>query len=211
MEHLVDIVLYLEGERFHNHRILRGVKNRFGAIDEIGVFEMNECGMQQVSNPSKLFLQERTEEIPGSVVAATIEGNRPILIEIQALVTKTVFGYPKRTTSGFDLNRLNLLLAILTKRARLNLGNYDVYINVVGGFKIKDPGVDLAVCMAIVSAYINKKVDKDSCLYGEVGLSGEIRNVKFLDKREAEAKRLGFKKIIKDKYLGYAIKNVFQK
>lgn len=211
LEHLVDVVLYLEGERFHNHRILRGVKNRFGAIDEIGVFEMNESGMQQVSNPSKLFLHERTEEIPGSVVAATIEGNRPILIEIQALVTKTVFGYPKRTTSGFDLNRLNLLLAILTKRARLNLGNYDVYINVVGGFKIKDPGVDLAVCMAIVSAYINKKVDKDLCLYGEVGLSGEIRNVKFLDKREAEAKRLGFKKIIKDKYLGYAIKNVFQK
>lgn len=209
LEHLVDVVLYLEGERFHNHRVLRGVKNRFGAIDEIGVFEMNEQGMQEVKNPSKLFLQERSEEIPGSVVGATIEGNRPILIEIQALVTKTVFGYPKRTTSGFDLNRLNLLLAILTKRAKLSLGNYDVYINVVGGFKIKDPGVDLAVCMAIVSAFLNKKINKNVCLFGEVGLSGEIRNVKFAEKRSGEAKRLGFVKIVQDKYLGYAIRKVF--
>jgi len=211
LEHLVDVVLYLEGERFHNHRILRGVKNRFGAIDEIGVFEMSEKGMIEVVNPSKIFLAERNIGVSGSVVTAAVEGNRPILVEIQALVTKSNFGYPKRTTSGFDLNRLNLLLAILAKRGKLQLGNYDVYVNIVGGFKIKDPGIDLAVCMAIASAFLNKKVSNNICLFGEVGLSGEIRQVRFAEKRKEEAVRLGFDCLANNKFIINVISEIFQK
>lgn len=210
LEHLVDAVMYLEGERYHNNRILRAIKNRFGAIDEIGVFEMTQKGMIEVANASKLFLEERTKNVPGSVVSATVEGNRPILVEIQALVTPSIFGFPKRTTSGFDLNRLNLLLAILTKRAKINFGKYDVYINVVGGFKIKDPGVDLAVCVAAVSAYSNKKVDPKICLFGEVGLSGEIRKVRFQEKRNKEAKRLGFSRSIVSNYIYDIMREIFK-
>lgn len=211
LEHLVDVVLYLEGERYHNTRILRGVKNRFGAVDEIGVFEMTQKGLEELTNPSKLFLAERSENVPGSVVTSTMEGTRPFLVEIQALTSTTNFGYPKRTASGFDLNRLNLLVAVLQKRAGLKLGNQDIYVNVVGGFKIKDPGVDLAVCTAIASAYLNKSINSKTCLFGEVGLSGEIRTVNFAKKREEEAKRLGFSKIPKVRYINEIIKELFKK
>lgn len=211
LEHLVDVVLYLEGERYHNNRILRAQKNRFGSIDEIGVFEMNLRGMVEVKNPSKLFLEERSKNIAGSVAAATVEGNRPILVEVQALVTKSNFGYPKRTTSGFDLNRLNLIIAILSQRGKINLGNYDVYANIVGGLKIKDPGIDLAVAIAITSAFLQKPVDTKICLFGELGLSGEIRQVKFDKKRYLEAKRLGFKSLDKGRYLGILINKLFKK
>lgn len=211
LEHLVDVVLYLEGERYHNNRILRAQKNRFGSIDEIGVFEMEERGMVEVKNPSKLFLEEKNKDISGSVVAVTVEGNRPILVEVQALVSKTNFGYPKRTTSGFDLNRLNLIIAILSQRGRVNLGNYDVYINIVGGLKVKDPGIDLAIAIAIVSAYVKKSVANNYAFFGELGLSGEIRKVKFDKKRTNEAKRLGFKKINHDKYLGILISKLFKR
>lgn len=211
LEHLVDVVLYLEGERYHNTRILRGVKNRFGAVDEIGVFEMTQNGLEELTNPSKLFLAERSENVPGSVVTSTMEGTRPFLVEIQALTSTTNFGYPKRTASGFDLNRLNLLVAVLQKRAGLKLGNQDIYVNVVGGFRVKDPGVDLAVCAAIASAYLNKSIDSKTCLFGEVGLSGEIRSVNFAKKREEEAKRLGFTKIPKARYINEIIKELFKK
>lgn len=211
LEHLVDVVLYLEGERYHNTRILRGVKNRFGAVDEIGVFEMTQKGLEELINPSKLFLAERSENVPGSVVTSTMEGTRPFLVEIQALTSTTNFGYPKRTASGFDLNRLNLLVAVLQKRAGLKLGNQDIYVNVVGGFRIKDPGVDLAVCTAITSAYLNKPIDSKTCLFGEVGLSGEIRTVNFAKKRQEEAKRLGFNKIVQERYLNVIIKKIFSR
>lgn len=210
LEHLVDVVLYLEGERYHNNRILRAQKNRFGSIDEIGVFEMDEKGMVEVKNPSKLFLEEKGDNVSGSAVAVTVEGNRPILIEVQALVSKTNFGYPKRTTSGFDLNRLNLIIAILSQRGRINLGNYDVYINIVGGLKINDPGADLAVGMAIVSAFTKKPIGNKYAFFGELGLSGEIRKVKFDKKRANEAKRLGFDKICKDRYISFLISKLFK-
>lgn len=190
LEHLVDVVLYLEGEKYHGTRILRGIKNRFGATDEIGVFEMSEKGLIE-GNPSKLFLTNQLKAASGSIITATIEGTRPFLVEIQALTTPTNFGYPKRTASGFDLNRLNLLIAVLTKRAGINLSNQDVYINISGGYRLKDPGADLAVCLAIVSAYKNKLIDKKMCVFGEVGLSGEIRPVAYEKKRVEEAKRMG--------------------
>lgn len=204
LEHLVDVVLYLEGERYHDSRILRGAKNRFGATDEIGIFEMGEKGMQEVKNPSKIFLEERTENVAGSVVTATMEGTRPLLVEIQALCTPTNFGYPKRTASGFDLNRLNLLTAVLIKRAGINLSGQDIYLNIAGGFRLKDPGIDLAVCAAIASAYKNKPINSKLCLFGEVGLSGEIRRVRFSEKRQIEAKRLGYLSI--DKH----VRNLYQ-
>ncbi|MCL5795473.1 MAG: DNA repair protein RadA [Patescibacteria group bacterium] len=204
LEHLVDVVLYLEGERYHDSRVLRGAKNRFGATDEIGIFEMGEKGMQEVKNPSKIFLEERATNVAGSVVTATMEGTRPLLVEIQALCTPTSFGYPKRTASGFDLNRLNLLAAVLMKRAGLNLSTQDIYLNIAGGFKLKDPGIDLAVCAAIASAFKNKPINGKLCLFGEVGLSGEIRRVRFSEKRNQEAKRLGFAS------LDAKIKNVYQ-
>ncbi|MCL5407068.1 MAG: DNA repair protein RadA [Patescibacteria group bacterium] len=199
LEHLVDAVLYLEGERFHQHRILRGVKNRFGTTDEIGIFEMTEKGLVEVKNPSKLFLAERLSNTPGTVVTATIEGSRSLLVEVQALTTTTVFGYPQRRTSGFDLNRLQLLIAVMQKKAGINLANQDVFINIVGGVKIIEPAVDLAVVLAIASAARGKVVDPKLCAFGELGLSGEIRRVLREDKRKAEAERLGFNKFIKEK------------
>lgn len=205
LEHLVDVVLYLEGERYHGTRILRGVKNRFGATDEIGVFEMAEKGLIEIKNPSKLFLEERLKGTPGSVVTATMEGTRPFLVEIQALTSQTVFGYPRRTASGFDLNRLQLLIAVLSKRTGINLYNQDVYLNVVGGFRLKEPAVDLAVCLAIVSAFKNKPVPAKICAYGEIGLSGEIRTVSHLQKRATEARRLGFDQIIRAKTVSEVI------
>ncbi len=194
LEHLVDTVLYLEGERFNDARILRGVKNRFGATDEIGIFSMQGKGMMEVSNPSELFLSER-QEGPGSVVTVALEGTRPLLVEIQAIVVPTHFGYPKRTSSGFDLNRLNLLAAVVSKNGGLDLSNHDIYLNVVGGVKLKEPAADLAVCAAIISSARNKSFGKDSCLFGEVGLMGETRNVTRKAEREKECKKLGFANI----------------
>ena len=196
LEHMVDVVLYLEGERFHDLRILRTTKNRFGATDEIGIFEINNNGLEEVSNPSKIFLSERTTKTAGSVVTATIEGSRPLLIEIQALVSPSNFGYPKRTASGFDLNRLQLIIAILINRANLNLSSQDVYLNIAGGFYLKEPAGDLAVAMAIASAFKNKPIDGKTIIFGELGLSGEVRPVNLAGKRLSEAKRLGFTKTI---------------
>jgi len=200
LEHMVDVVLYLEGDRYHNYRLLRSVKNRFGPTDEVGVFKMQEKGMIEVKNPSEVLLQERWEKSAGSVVTVTMEGVRPILVEVQALTSPTVFGYPKRTATGIDLNRLQLLVAVLTKRERLPLNKDDIYVSIVGGFKIFEPACDLAVALAIVSAYKNKPIDPDLVSFGEVGLSGELRSVRNAEKRIKEAEKLGFKKIILPAY-----------
>ncbi len=192
LEHLVDTVLQLEGDRYGGFKLLRAIKNRFGSINQTGIYEMTDKGLEAVKNPSELLLKER-QVADGSIVHATIEGNRAILVEIQALVNTSSYGYPKRAASGFDLNRLNLLIAVLEKRTKLNLSDKDIYINVVGGMQIKDPSADLAICMAIASAVSTRKLKKDLVVYGEVGLSGEIRHVTFSDLRLAEALKLGFK------------------
>ncbi|MEI8143232.1 MAG: DNA repair protein RadA [Candidatus Berkelbacteria bacterium] len=199
LEHIVDVVLYLEGDRFNDARILRGVKNRFGATNEVGIFSLDERGMTEIKNPSELFLSEKTN-LAGSVVTAMIEGTRPILIEVQALVTPTNFGYPKRTSSGFDLNRLNLLAAVITKKTNINLSNCDIYLNIVGGIKVIEPAVDLAVCVAIISSQKNIPAKENICIFGEVGLSGEVRRVVRQKEREKEAKNLGYTlpKVIKN-------------
>jgi len=198
LEHLVDVVLYLEGERYGVFKALRGVKNRFGATDEVGIFEMGQVGMVAVANPSKALLAER-QTGPGSVVFPTMEGTRPLLVEVQALVSPTIFGYPKRTAVGFDLNRLNLLLAVMNKRAGLNLNTQDVYVNVVGGLKVTEPASDLAIILSIASAHKNQALPSDIVAYGEVGLSGEVRSVGSTDRRLAEAKKLGFDRAIAPK------------
>ncbi len=195
LEHLVDVVLQFEGDRYGGFKVVRAIKNRYGSTSEAAIFEMNEQGLVIVENPSAALLAER-QNADGSVVLATLEGNRPILVEIQALVNQTNFGYPKRTASGFDLNRLNLLIAVLEKRTKLNLSDKDVYINVVGGLKLADPAADLAVTMAIASAAAGRKLDEHLVVFGEVGLGGEIRSVTALDKRVAEAKKLGFTQAI---------------
>ncbi len=207
LEHMVDVVLYLEGERFHETRILRTTKNRYGATDEIGIFEIGAEGLIEVKNPSKIFLENRGKT-PGSVVTATIEGTRPLLVEIQALTSPTSFGYPKRTASGFDLNRLNLIIAILINRGGLNLASSDVYLNVAGGLYLKEPAIDLAVAAAIVSSFKNIKTDSKTLIFGELSLGGEIRPVNFESRRVIEGKRLGFTKIIKSKNIQGAIKEI---
>ncbi|MFH0854864.1 MAG: DNA repair protein RadA [bacterium] len=196
LEHLVDTVLYLEGERFHTYRILRAVKNRFGSTNEIGVFEMASKGLLEIKNPSALFMEEHKEKLPGTIVTSVMEGTRPFLIEIQALTATTNFGYPQRKVSGFDLNRLQLLLAVLQKRLGLNFSNKDVYLNIAGGFKIQEPSADLAVCIALISALKNESLEFGTAAFGEVGLGGEIRSVSQPDKRINEARKLGFKNII---------------
>ncbi len=195
LEHMVDTVLYLEGERFASFRILRCVKNRFGTTNEVGVFEMAGGGLVEVKNPSQLFLGEDSIAASGNIVTGVMEGSRALLLEIQALTSASSFGYPKRTSAGFDNNRLQLLCAILSKRAGLNLSNQDIYVNVVGGIKIDEPAADLAVAMAIVSS-IKDSVVKDTVVLGELGLSGEVRFVSNLEKRIREAEKLGFKTII---------------
>lgn len=206
LEHMVDVVLNLEGDRYGGFKILRAIKNRYGSTEVSAIFEMSDKGLVHVDNPSKLLLSER-QITDGSIVLATMEGSRPILVEIQALVNTTSFGYPKRTASGFDINRLNLLIAVLEKRTKLKLSNMDVYINVVGGIKISDPSADLAVCMAIGSASKGLALKHDSVVFGEVGLSGEVRHVSGIEKRIAESKKLDFKYAIgpksksKDDYL----------
>ncbi|RJO60079.1 DNA repair protein RadA [candidate division WS5 bacterium] len=196
LEHLVDVVLYLEGDRYGGFRILRGIKNRFGSTNETGIFEMTADGMTEVVNPSKILLSERLESASGTAIFATMEGTRPLLVEIQALTSITSFGYPKRTVSGMDLNRLNLLLAVLTKRAGLNLSNQDVFVNVVGGMTIREPALDLGVALAIVSAYKNRAIKKDMAVFGEIGLAGEIRNVDNVEERIKEIEKLGFKSVL---------------
>lgn len=191
LEHLVDVVLQFEGDRYGGFKVVRAVKNRYGSTNEAAIFEMYEQGLRVVENPSAALLAER-QNADGSVVMATIEGTRPLLVEIQALVNPTSFGYPKRTASGFDLNRLNLLIAVLERRTKLNLSDKDIYINVVGGLKLNDPAADLAICMAIASAAAGRRLGDELVVFGEVGLGGEIRSVHSSDRREAEAKKLGF-------------------
>lgn len=195
LEHLVDVVAYLEGERAGSFKVLRGVKNRFGSTNEVGIFEMGERGLVPVANPSATLIGQR-QPGPGSVVLPTLEGTRPILVEVQALVSTSVFGYPKRTAVGIDLNRLNLLVAVLSKRAGLGLNNQDIYVNVVGGLKLIEPACDLAIILAIASALKNQSIPDDLVAFGEVGLSGEVRTVGAADRRTAEAKRLGFTRAI---------------
>lgn len=196
LEHMVDAVLYLEGERFHQYRILRAVKNRFGSTDEVGVFEMADRGLREVQNPSEVFLAERSEIAPGSTVAVTMEGTRPILVEVQALATPTSFGLPRRSANGLDTSRLQLLVAVLQKRVGLSLGSQDVYANVVGGLRVLEPAVDLAVAVGIASSLRDRAVDRNAVVIGEVGLSGELRSVNRLDRRIAEAARMGFTRMI---------------
>jgi len=198
LEHLVDVVLQFEGDRYGGFKVVRAAKNRFGATSEAAIFEMYEHGLRIVENPSAALLAER-QSADGSVVLATLEGTRPLLVEIQALVNPTSFGYPKRTASGFDLNRLNLLIAVLERRTKLNLSDKDVYINVVGGLKLVDQAADLAICMAIASAAAGKRIDDETVVFGEVGLGGEVRSVVGADKRIAEAKKLGFKRAVAPK------------
>jgi DNA repair protein RadA/Sms len=199
LEHLVDVVLQFEGDRYGGFKIVRATKNRYGSTAEAAIFEMYEGGLRLVENPSAALLEER-RDTDGSVVLATMEGNRPLLVEIQALVNPTSFGYPKRTASGFDLNRLNLLVAVLERRTKLKLSDKDIYVNVVGGLKLADPAADLAVCMAIASAAAERKLNVGTVVFGEVGLGGEIRSVQHFDRRIQEAKKLGFKSALAPKY-----------
>ncbi len=196
LAHLVDAVFYLEGEKYQQFKMLRSVKNRFGSIDEVGVFEMTGNGFVEVKNPSAAFLEGRQKDSLGSIVVPTMEGSRSFLVEIQALTTHTNFGYPKRTASGVDLNRLNLMIAVLNKYAKMKLDSQDVFVNVIGGFKINEPAVDLGICLAIASSKQKKVIPNDTVAIGEVGLSGEIRSVNFLEKRIKEAEKLGFQKVI---------------
>ncbi|MCR5201520.1 MAG: DNA repair protein RadA [Lachnospiraceae bacterium] len=194
LEHMVDTVLYFESDMGVSYRFLRAVKNRFGSTNEIGVFDMSEKGLMEVLNPSEYMLKGRPAEEPGSVVACSIEGTRPILVEIQALIARTSFNYPRRTSAGIDFNRMNLLIAVMEKRAHLDLSDSDAYINVAGGMRIHEPAMDLGVIMALMSSYKNKPIDEDVICFGEVGLVGEVRAVTMADSRVMEAAKLGFKK-----------------
>ncbi len=193
LEHMVDTVLYFEGDRHASYRILRGVKNRFGSTNEIGVFEMRKEGLVEVENPSEFMLSGKPENASGSVVACAMEGTRPMLMEIQALVCKSNFGMPRRTAAGIDYNRVNLLMAVLEKRVGLPLSGYDAYVNIAGGICMNEPAVDLGIIMAVASSYKNRPVSEDTIVFGEVGLSGEVRAVTMPEQRVAEAKKLGFK------------------
>lgn len=196
LEHLVDTVLYIEGSAHDDFRIVRSIKNRFGSTNDIGVFEMTTTGLSEVSNPSLLFMTDRSEDTPGSVTTCTLEGTRPFFVEIQSLVSKTVFGYPQRKASGYDQNRLQMLTAVLTKRLDLPLLQQDIHLNVTGGYKVSETAADLAVCMAIMSSYKNKIIPTDTIVIGEVGLGGEIRPVSQLERRIEEAGRMNFSTII---------------
>ena len=193
LEHIVDVVLYLEGERFSAYRLLRGAKNRFGSTNEVGIFEMRDQGLVEIANPSQVFLSQRSEGAIGSVIVPTLEGTRPLLVEIQALTSPTSFGLPRRNANGVDYNRLLMITAVLTKRARLPLGNQDIIANVVGGIRVNEPAADLGIALAIASSSRNARVNSDLVAIGEIGLSGELRAVSQLEKRLAEAAKLGFK------------------
>ena len=208
LEHMVDTVLYFEGDRHASYRILRGVKNRFGSTNEIGVFEMRQDGLKEVKNPSEFMLNGRLEDSSGSVVACSMEGTRPILLEIQALVCESNFGMPRRTAAGTDYNRVNLLMAVLEKRIGYRLSNYDAYVNIAGGIKINEPALDLGIVMAIVSSYKNRPIEEGTIIFGEVGLSGEVRAVSMPEQRVAEAKKLGFKTCIMPSVSTESVKNI---
>lgn len=196
LEHMVDAVLYLEGDRHSSYRILRGVKNRFGSTNEIGVFEMRSEGLVEVENPSEYMLSGKPDNSPGSVVTCSIEGTRPVLIEVQALVCSSSYAAPMRTATGTDRNRVNLLMAVLDKRVGINISHFDGYVNIAGGMKVTEPAIDLGIVLAIISSYNNKAVESDTVVFGEVGLSGEIRSVTQVEARIKEALKLGFKKVI---------------
>ena len=209
LEHMVDTVLYLEGERYNTYRILKAVKNRFGSTNEIGMFEMREEGMCEVTNPSDILITEREDNPSGSCILASVEGTRPILVEVQALTSQTVFGLPKRTANGFDYNRLAVLIAVLEKKAGLSLGNQDVYLNIAGGMKISEPAADLGIIATVASSYKNVPIPQSTVVMGEVGLTGEVRRINLIEKRLKEAEKLGFKaciipennkKVLKDNY-----------
>ena len=202
LEHMVDAVLYLEGERFHQYRILRAVKNRFGSTDEVGVFEMAESGMREVQNPSAAFLEERSGNAAGSAVTVTMEGTRPILVEVQGLTSTAAYGNPRRTANGVDLNRLQMLVAVLSKRVGIGLFDQDVFVNVVGGLRLAEPAVDLGIALAIASSFREARVDPRTVAVGEVGLSGELRSVAQLERRLLEAAKLGFERAIVPATLG---------
>jgi len=200
LEHMVDTVLQFEGDRHYAYRILRTLKNRYGSTSELGIYEMSDAGMRAVTNPSEILMTQKEDQLSGIAIAATIEGMRPLLIEIQALVTQSIYGTPQRTVSGFDLRRLQLLLAVLEKRGGFHFGVKDVFINIAGGLKIEDPSIDLAVLCALLSSFEDTPLHHHICFAGEVGLSGEIRAVNRIDQRIAEAEKLGFEKIIVSKY-----------
>lgn len=196
LEHMVDTVLYIEGERYFSYRIIRSVKNRFGSTNEVGMFEMRDEGMCEILNPSSVLISERDDNPAGSVVVATMEGTRPLLVELQALTSTTVFGLPRRTANGVDYNRLTLLMAVLEKKAGLNLANQDAYLNVVSGIKVSEPAVDLGIVLAVASSFKNLSIPKDTAAIGEVGLTGEVRSVNLIEKRLKEIEKLGFKTCI---------------
>ena len=209
LEHMVDTVLYLEGERYFSYRILRSVKNRFGSTNEIGMFEMENLGMKEIIDPSSVLISEREDNPTGAVIVASMEGTRPILIELQALCSQSVFGLPRRTANGIDYNRLTLLIAVLEKKAGFMLGNQDVYLNVVGGIKVNEPALDLGIVLAAASSFKNKSISQGIVVMGEVGLTGEVRSINLIEKRLKEAEKLGFskciipennKKLLKEKY-----------
>lgn len=209
LEHMVDVVLYLEGERYFSYRVLRGVKNRFGSTNEIGMFEMQNEGMVEINNPSSILISEREGNPSGSIIVASIEGTRPLLLELQALTTTSVFGMPRRNANGIDYNRLTLLIAVLEKKLKLPLGGQDVYLNIVGGIRINEPAIDLGIILAACSSYKNISIKEDVVAIGEVGLTGEVRMVNLMDKRIKEAEKMGYKtciipesnkKLLKDNY-----------
>lgn len=208
MEHMVDTVLYFEGERYNTYRLVRAVKNRFGSTNELGVFEMSEKGLQELENPSQALISEKPKDASGSVIVSTVEGTRPMLLELQALVSPTSFGIPRRTATGIDFNRVNLLLAVLEKRAGMQIQNQDVYLNIVGGIRINEPSMDLGVILAVASGFRNIPISEEVAVTGEVGLTGEIRGVSFIEKRIAECRKLGFKKIIIPKSNYEAVKDI---
>lgn len=192
LEHMVDTVLQFEGDKNYTYRLLRSLKNRFGPAQEVGVFEMNEKGLKEVTNPSELFISDKTEGVSGNAIVCTMEGSRPLLIEVQALVTASSYGTPQRTANGFDRNRLALLLAVLEKRAGFSFANHDVYLNIAGGFRLSDPAGDLGVCCALVSSLVDQSINQQTAFIGEVGLGGEVRTVPHIDQRRKEAAKLGF-------------------
>ena len=196
LEHMVDTVLYIEGERYFSYRIVRSVKNRFGSTNEVGMFEMQNEGMIEVTNPSSILISEGSDKYSGSVIICTIEGTRPLLVEVQALTTMSVYGIPKRTANGMDYNRVSVLIAVLEKRLHIPLGMQDIYLNIVGGIKVNEPSIDLGVILAAVSSYKNVSIDKKLVAIGEVGLTGEIRRINNIEKRLKEAEKLGFKTCI---------------
>lgn len=196
LEHMVDVVLYFEGERHHTYRILRGVKNRFGSTNEMGIFEMKEEGLKEVMNPSEIFLEERTQETAGSTVVASMEGTRPVLVEIQALISPSAFGNPRMTATGVDRNRVPLLMAVLEKRVGMMLQNQDAYVKVAGGVKLDEPAIDLAVAVSIASSFWDRPTNPEDIIIGEVGLTGEVRRVSRIEQRVQEAQKLGFKRVI---------------